>query len=206
MIIKLLNKIQYFAQKIFNFFYEKKLQRRIQNDKFTILCSNCMGGIIYHRLNKQFLSPTINLWMHQKDFLEFVKNLEGYIKKDLKFVKTEYDYPVAVLGDIKIYFNHSKTEAEARANWDRRKKRIQYDNLYIIMYDRDGITKDDILSLNDVVCKNKIVFSDKKYNDIDYVMTIKPTNRPLGNQYLDKDWLGIRSFEKRFDFVSWLNV
>lgn len=25
------------------------------------------------------------------------------------------------------------------------------------------------------------------------------------NQYLDKNWLGIRSFEKHFDFVSWLN-
>lgn len=205
MIMKLVSRIQPYVQKVFNYFYEKNLQRRIKNDGFTILCSNCMGGVIYHRLNKQFLSPTINLWMHQSDFLKFVKNLEGYIEKELEFVKTEYDYPVGKLGDIKIYFNHSKTQGEARANWNRRKERIQYDNLYIIMYDRDGITKDDILSLNDVVCKNKIVFSDKQYKDIDYVMTIKPTSKLLGNQYLDKNWLGIRSFEKHFDFVSWLN-
>lgn len=205
MIMKLVSRIQPYVQKVFNYFYEKNLQRRIKNDGFTILCSNCMGGVIYHRLNKQFLSPTINLWMHQSDFLKFVKNLEGYIEKELEFVKTEYDYPVGKLGDIKIYFNHSKTQSEARANWNRRKERIQYDNLYIIMYDRDGITKDDILSLNDVVCKNKIVFSDKQYKDIDYVMTIKPTSKLLGNQYLDKNWLGIRSFEKHFDFVSWLN-
>lgn len=203
--MKLVSRIQPYVQKVFNYFYEKNLQRRIKNDGFTILCSNCMGGVIYHRLNKQFLSPTINLWMHQSDFLKFVKNLEGYIEKELEFVKTEYDYPVGKLGDIKIYFNHSKTQSEARANWNRRKERIQYDNLYIIMYDRDGITKDDILSLNDVVCKNKIVFSDKQYKDIDYVMTIKPTSKLLGNQYLDKNWLGIRSFEKHFDFVSWLN-
>lgn len=204
--VKFLNKIQRLAQKIFNYFYEKNLQRQIKNDRFTILCSNCMGGIIYHRLNKQFLSPTINLWMHQDDFLKFVKNLKDYLNKELNFVKTEYNYPVAMLDDIMIYFNHSKTENEARENWNRRKKRIQYDNLYIIMYDRDGITKDDILSLNDVVCKNKIVFSNMQYDDIDYVMTIQPANRPLGNQYLDKDWLGVRSFEKHFDFVSWLNM
>lgn len=206
MIMKLVNRIQWSVQKVFNHFYEKNLQRQLKNNNFTILCSNCVGGVIYHRLNKQFLSPTINLWMHQLDFLKFVKNLEEYIAKDLEFVKTEYDYPVGKLGDIKIYFNHSKTEAEASANWNRRKERIQYDNLYIIMYDRDGVTRDDILSLNNVVCKNKIVFSDKQYNDIDYVMTIKPTSKLFGDQYLDKDWLGRRSFEKHLDFANWLNT
>lgn len=206
MISKLVNKIQYVVQKIFNFFYERKLQKRLKNDNFTILCSNCIGGVIYHRLNKKFLSPTINLWMHQPDFLKFVMNLDKYIPQKLEFIKTDYKYPVGRLGDIRIYFNHSKSEAEARENWDRRKERIHYDNLYIIMYDRDGITKDDILSLNQVTCKNKIVFSEKEYKDIDYVMTIKPTSKLFGEQYLDKDWLGMRSFEKHFDFVNWLNA
>ncbi|MEE0856404.1 MAG: DUF1919 domain-containing protein [Ruminococcus sp.] len=27
-----------------------------------MISSNCAGGVIYHRLNKQFLSPTINLF------------------------------------------------------------------------------------------------------------------------------------------------
>ncbi len=165
-----------------------------------------MGGVIYHRLNKKFLSPTINLWMHQPDFLKFVMNLDKYISEELEFVKTEYEYPVGKLGDVRIYFNHSKSEAEARESWNRRKERIQYDNLYIIMYERDGITKDDILRLNQVICKNKIVFSEKEYKDIDYVMTIKPTSKLFGEQYLDKDWLGMRSFEKHFDFVNWLNT
>ena len=177
MIMKLVNRIQLCSQKIVNYFYENSLQSRIKNENFSILCSNCIGGIIYHRLNKQFLSPTINLWMHQPEFLKFVKDIKGYVAKELEFVKTEYAYPVGQLGDIKIYFNHSKTEEEARKNWDRRKERIQYDNLYIIMYDRDGITKEDILSLNDVACKDKIVLSDKQYDDIDYVITIEPTGR-----------------------------
>lgn len=87
MISKLVNKIQWAAQKMFNYFYEKKLQKRLKNDNFTILCSNCMGGVIYHRLNKKFLSPTINLWMHQPDFLKFVMNLDKYIPENLEFVK-----------------------------------------------------------------------------------------------------------------------
>ena len=47
MISKLVNKIQYVVQKIFNFFYERKLQKRLKNDNFTILCSNCIGGGLY---------------------------------------------------------------------------------------------------------------------------------------------------------------
>lgn len=27
-------------------------RKRLKNDNFTILCSNCIGGVIYHRLGK----------------------------------------------------------------------------------------------------------------------------------------------------------
>lgn len=193
-------------QKIYTNVYELKLRKRLKNKDFSIICSNCIGGVIYHRLGKKFLSPTINLWLHQDDFLKFVLNLKEYIAKDLVFINSEYDYPVAMLDDIKIYFNHSKTKEEAKSNWDKRKERINYDNLFIIMYDRDGIIKDDIKKLKNINCKNKIVLSDKEYKDIDYVLTIKPNyDKANGQQYLDRDILDKRTFEKHFDFVKWLN-
>ncbi len=193
-------------QKIYTNGYELKLRKRLKNKDFSIICSNCIGGVIYHRLGKKFLSPTINLWLHQDDFLKFVLNLKEYILKDLVFIDSEYDYPVGMLDDIKIYFNHSKTKEEAKKNWDRRKERINYENLFIIMYDRDGITKDDIRKLENVNCRNKIVLSDKKYQDIKYVLTIKPNyDKVNGQQYLDRDILDKRTFEKHFDFVKWLN-
>lgn len=185
--------------------YELKLRKRLKNDNFSIICPNCIGGIIYHRLGKKLLSPTINLWLHQDDFLKFVMNLKEYISKDLIFIESKYNYPVAMLGDIKIYFNHAKTEKEAKFDWDRRKKRINYENIFIIMYDKDGISKEDIRKLEKVNCKNKIVLSDKEYPDIDYVIKIEPNNRINGEQYLDKDIWGKRTFEKYFDFVKWLN-
>lgn len=52
---------------------------------------------------------------------------------------------------------------------------------------------------------NKIVLSDKEYPDIDYVLTIQPNNKVNGQQYLDKDILDKRTFEKHFDFIKWLN-
>lgn len=186
--------------------YEKKLRKKLKNKNFSIICSNCIGGIIYNRLGHKFLSPTVNLWMNQKDFLKFVLNLENYISKELVFIDNEYDYPVARLDDINIYFNHSKNEEEAQKDWNRRKCRINYENLFIIMYDRNEITVDDIKKLELVKCKNKIVLSDKDYPEIDYVLKIKPTSRINGQQCLDNDFLGRKTFEKYFDFVKWLNV
>ena len=115
------------------------MRKKLRNDNFSIICSNCIGGVIYHRLGKQFLSPTINLWMNQKDFLKMALDLKSYMSKELAFIKGEYDYPIALLGDVKVYFNHAKTEEEARHSWEQRKTRINYDNLYVIMYDRDGL-------------------------------------------------------------------
>lgn len=202
---KISTKIQYELQKRYTFNYEKSLQKRLKNNNFSIICSNCIGGVIYHRLGKRFLSPTINMWFNQREFLKFVEGLPEYIEKDLVFVESEYDYPVAKLGDVHLYFNHVKTEEEARYNWERRRNRINYDNLFIIMYDRDGITEEDIRRLERIECKNKMVLSDKYYPNIDFVLTMSPTERVNGAQFLDKDWLGRRTFEKSWDFVSWLN-
>lgn len=112
---------------------------------------------------------------------------------------------MAKIKDITLHFNHAKTEEEARYNWERRKQRINYDNLFIIMYDKGNITESDIRRLEKINCKNKVVFSTKEYTDIKYVVTIKPTNRVNGEAYLDEDWLGRRTFEKKWDFVKWLN-
>lgn len=203
---KVHDKVSAELAKVVNRRYENRMRSSLQNDKFSIICSNCIGGIIYHRLGKKFLSPTINLWMHQSDFLKFVFDLKNYLSKDLVFIETEYDYPVALLGDVKVFFNHSETEGEAAESWNRRKNRVNYDNLFVIMYERDGITEDDIRKLSNLPCKNKIVLSDKKHPDIDYVLTMKVHDKPNGEQFLDKDDFGMRTYEKHFNYVNWLDV
>ncbi len=202
----LYNKAVYELSKIINRRYEKKMRKKLINNNFSIICSNCIGGVIYHRLGKQFLSPTINLWMNQKDFLKMVLDLKSYMSKELVFIKGEYDYPIALLGDVKIYFNHSKTEEEAHINWERRKTRINYDNLYIIMYDRNGLTNEDFDALSKINCKNRIVLSTEENDKYSFIKKLKPhPERVNGPQCLDKDTFGIRTFEKQWDYVDWLN-
>ena len=206
MIIAIRNKICIAIKNLVNKRYERKMRKRLKNDQFSIICSSCIGGVIYHRLGKQFLSPTINMWMKQKEFLIFVENLDEALEQELVFIETEYDHPVAQIatkgGKVNLYFNHAKTEEEAEENWIRRKGRVDRDNLFIIMYDLGDVTEEDILRLDKVKCKNKVVLSQNKW-DIPYVVTIKPRN---GTNYLDKNRFGLRTFERKFDYVSWLNV
>lgn len=56
-----------------------------------------------------------------------------------------------------------------------------------------------------------VEFIDSEYNHLvmrryQYVLTIKPNNCFNGESYLDKDCFRIRTFEKYWDFVKWLNV
>lgn len=187
--------------------YEKKLRRELKNDNFSIICSNCIGGIIYNRLGKKFMSPTINLWMYQYDYIKFVTNLKYYIGLKLEFIESKYNYPVAKLDDIKIYFNHYRTNEEANESWEKRKKRINYDNLFLIMYDKDGLKKEDLKKLESVKCKGKIVISNNKYSDLDYVIRIKANMNNEDTRYrLNKNkWTGKRKFEQKFNYVKWLN-
>ena len=156
--------------------FTKKQRKRLKNDNFTIISSNCIGGFIYHRLGKQFLSPTINLYFSQKEFIKFAQNLRYYITLPLEFIETEFDFPVAEIGDITLYFLHYSNNDEAKEAWERRKTRINYDNLYLIVYDKDGLTDDDYKAFGQINCKNKIILSDNENTKYPYFKKIIKKN------------------------------
>lgn len=170
MLNKVINKFQSILSLAVNNAYEKIQRRRLRNHDFTILCSNCAGGVIYHRCGLQFRSPTVNLWLHQRDFLKLAANKQ-----------------------------------EAADDWNRRKSRINYENLFLLMYDRENLSIDELRRIEQIPCRGKVVFSDHRHPELDYVVTMKPSNRLNGAQCMDQNWLGIRSFERQFDYVRWLN-
>lgn len=190
----------------------KHFRKRIKNKDFTILCINCIGGCIYHRLGMEFRSPTINLIINAHDFVPFCLNLDHYLNQKVHFVPSEYNYPVGVLHgdenigipDVKIQFNHYNDEKEATEKWEHRKKRINKDNLYIIMYRWSGITAEELHMLDNYPCKNKVLLSKFPEPIVDWECYIKPQNKKT-DTYLDKDIFGIRYIEKKYDFVSFLN-
>lgn len=197
---KILNNL-YFIPKI----VRKQNRERLVNDNFTILASNCIGGIIYHCLGKQFLSPTINLRISSNEFIKFLHNFDHYINSEIVFDDTvNLPYPCGRIDDVHIHFNHSKTKTDALEKWETRKKRINKDNIYVLLNDLDGVTESDIRSLKSLPVKNILVFTHKKYDDIPYTYYVgdeKKLKSILGKSKLT----GLYNFEYWFDYVSWLN-
>lgn len=191
---------------------------RLKNEDFSIITNSCIGGVMYHKLKKRFLSPTINLWMYDKDFLRFVAHLKEYVDKELVFVDGSEKTPVAWLGDVKIHFNHARTKEEAARDWEKRKGRINYDNLFIIMSDRpgsDNLTEDvdlsdeDIKGLEAIPCKGKVVFSVRKISNVDYIVPLRRDEEgDYVNMYMNDKvrCLGRWRWEGAWDWVYWLNT
>jgi len=171
----------------------------------SIICSNCIGGIIYNNLGLQFLSPTINMWMTNKDLIKFASNIQEYIAAELVDSGKYEGYPTGKLLDITLYLNHYATFEEAKIKWDDRKKRIHYDNLYIIMGD-GGLNYEDFKGLNSIPCKRLITFTAKDYPEFDYTFQLKKYEKESSVGFFAvKDLDGFREFEKEFDYVNWLN-
>lgn len=70
------------------------------------------------------------------------------------------------------------------------------------------LKNEDVESLRDVPCKNKMVFTIKEYPHLDYVMKLpKDPDKDCVNMYMfDKSKILARyRWEREWDFVSWLN-
>lgn len=187
-----------------------ELQKKLTNTDFTIISSNCIGGILSHDLNQRFNSPTINLFFTAGDFVKFCVDLPNYLEAELVYKKdndgVDGKYPVCTLKDIDIYFAHYKTFDECVIKWEERKKRIDFNNLFIIWTDRNNCTDELIEEFSKIQYK-KIMFSHKPMPNYDFIVHVPGFERdgqvPMLNEYCD--YKGTRYYEKYFDFVLWLN-
>lgn len=196
--IYLLKKCGYF---LFNFF--KRI--RLRNKDFTIFCNNCIGGCVYHSLGKEFLSPTINCYMTTQNFLKFIENYDSYLKKPLVFRKSESEFPVGMIGEIEIFFNHATSEEEALEEWNRRKNRINSNNLYAIIRELDYtevISKDAIESLLKVYKNVVIITFDKRKDKLPHYKYIDLKDN---KDEFKKNFFGIDLWARKWDYVKFLN-
>ena len=193
----------------------KKLQKKLSNTKVSLLVPDCLGGILFHDLGMRFLSPTVNLMMLQTDFLRFVLNLEQYLNGTFEFFESkEYAFPCARLKpndinarDVVVYFTHYRNEQDALTKWNERKARIDLDNIYIVIEERDGITKSDLQKLADLNVRGIVAFTCNDYKDIPYSVYLSKYHKDgeVGNVLKKNHISGKREYEKYFDFVKWFN-
>lgn len=74
------------------------------------------------------------------DYLKLLQNPITYMDEDLELFGTGYDstlkkeYPIAKCNDILLHFNHYFSFDEAKEYWEKRKKRINWENIFVMMY------------------------------------------------------------------------
>lgn len=186
--------------------YVKTLRKKLKNRNLSVIASNCNGGFILSDLGIKFNTPTINLFFYPEDFLNFISDIKGNLKYELIEEKGDYIYPIGRLNNIKIHFMHYKTFEEAKEKWDLRKKRINYDNLFIMFTDRDGCTYEQIKRFNELPYKNKVMFTHKSYPEFKSCYYIEgfENNESVG---ILSDYIGnsAKRYLHKFDFIKWFN-
>ena len=114
--------------------------QKLRRSRLSILSQNCWGGLIYHSFGLQFLSPTINLYAPDRDFLKMLNDPRLHLDSELRFYGTNFDddskrdYPIMTLGSSKLHMIHYDDEISARRKWEDRRLRINWYNLLVMMY------------------------------------------------------------------------
>ena len=211
-IIRLLNK-KYIGY--YNSVYLLYLRTFNRNKNFTIISNNCWGGGVYEDLKLKYLTPTVGLYFYAEDYIKFVKNLQYYLRLSLNFTEVsryeeaninrkERSYPIGILNDIEIHFLHYENNNDALQKWNRRKKRINFNNLFVKFDDRDGADINMAYDFDKIEnVRNKVFFSAKKIPGIKSLVYLKKykVDGMVGDLYTYRE-----VYRRHFDVMRWLNV
>lgn len=181
---------------------------RLKNRDFSLFSSNCNGSCICHDLGLQFRSPFVNLCLSAEDYMKFLRQPRTYLEAPLVFcADAEKAYPVAKLRDITLHFVHYETQEEAVSAWERRKARINWDNLFVLMTDRDGCTEEILREFDALPYANKAVFTHVPRPEIASAVYIPgfETAGEVGNGDAFVDGFSGRKYFDCFDYVKWFN-
>ena len=171
-------------QKVFdinNFDIEKYL--RLKKSHPSLITHHCWGGYTYHTLGMKFLSPFINMFMQPEDYLKLISDFPSYMEAEPVYLRNGYEtnlkreYPIASLKDIEIYMNHYVEFESAKATFDERKKRLNYNNLIFEFTSNDEKLIEKFAGLP---LKKKILFTE---TDCDYDFAVD-LRRCIGNEHV----------------------
>ncbi len=139
---------------------------------FCIFSNDCWGAEIYKVLDKPFNTPFIGLMLMSPCYIKLLENPKYYLELQLVFksrsnypsmqkLNAGIDFPLATLGnsDIEIHFLHFKSKETANEKWNRRVKRIDWNNLSV-KFDcgKDYANEESVEKFLNLPYANKLIF------------------------------------------------
>lgn len=113
--------------------------RRLQRSRLSIFSRNCFGGLISNALGLPFRSPTVNITIADEDFVRFMRHPRIYMEEELIFSSKKfneyngYDVATFICRDIPVVMSHYPDFDDAVRKWEDRKRRINWDNIFVTM-------------------------------------------------------------------------
>jgi uncharacterized protein (DUF1919 family) len=199
----LLKLIDRWQQRVKRKYLNENLPRLNVKD-FTVVSSNCWGGILYQDLGLNYQTPFVNQYMHTPCFLKLVRQFPEYMKMELsvstksKYFPVATSYPVGHLGDVEIHFIHYSLEDNVIGKWIERKARMHSDKVLFVLCERDQCTVEDMKEL-DQLKVNKLMFTAKNYDLKNSYKVFSP-----GREVLSADLMMGFSY-KNADIINYLN-
>jgi len=142
-------------------YFNLKRYLQLKQNPPTILVGFCWGGATCNSLGLPFCSPWINIWVPPEDFIKFLKRPQHYMEQPILLEKYEWgpayqaDYPVCTCDDIHLFCWHDKDYETVKANWERRKQRIKWDNLLVLFVTEN---EQHILDFKELPYEKKVCF------------------------------------------------
>ena len=152
----------------------------------------------------KFYSPFINLYLTDYDFVKALSNWDSFLNFDIvEDFGTNKSYPVGISYDgIRIHFMHYSSFAEAKLAWDRRKKRIDPQNMGVMLTNWRG-DESVIRDFEKLPFKHKVAFVNKDIPETDCTFFIKGQNS-MQNLHRTQ-LLNGRRYIDQFDYVGFIN-
>lgn len=199
--IKILNKLVLEFQNRTNKYFAQYRVRKVNDAKFTVISNNCWAGSLYRWLGLQYRTPTVGLYFYAEDYLKFLQRLDYYLSLDFEkitieqskyreklYAKGQIKVPIGKLDDIEVIFLHYDTFENAVDSWNRRKKRICADNLYVKMSEMNDCTPEIIRQFDTLPYRHKFILVTHDYG--------------IKSQIISKDWVNESQIK---DDTSWFN-
>ncbi len=192
---------------------------KIRNRKVSLITQDCIGGVISHDYMLPFRSPTVNLFIEGENFVRLVEDLrhymsiaaEPYLEEYIDPIDPSVRYPKIRVDDLEICCMHYPDCAEAVQAWERRRKRVDFDNIRVIA-NSSNLKEDEELIRR--VCSTAYKTICFTYGDRGIRNCIpltedfwKPDRRGILRPNLtdfDED-SGKRYYEKYLDIAEWIN-
>lgn len=182
----------------------------ISKKDFCIFSNDCWGAELYRRMEIPYNTPFVGLMLMAPCYIKFLKDPHKYFESKLEFIsESKYQminelrnkigkFPIGKILDIEIHFQHYKSEEEAMEKWNRRKLRINWDNIYVkFTMDKDYASEDHLNDFESLPYLRKVCFSKFAYPNSKSCIKL--------NKFVENGLTMFRLSMIQFDIIEWIN-